>query len=298
MKKNVIKTSFTLALSSIILSSPILPATTYASDQIPADDITSNQETTETYLLPGIGAGAATGAVIAGPAGLIVGGLIGAFIGSVQEPSAESDNTATGNSTLTSNSHDTFNAFQPRSKEEILPRIQVARSGPVHTIADTTEHDELIDILTTDLSLDVYFRSGKTDIEPFYPSRLAAVAKLLKKLDQLELHLDGYADRRGNQAQNIALADQRIENVRQQLIQSGVDKNRIISRSFGEMKMVSTAGDLEAYTFDRKVVIRFERSNIGSKHDMDRALSGLKPEKISATEPVNVPVVAEAAAPF
>ena len=35
----------------------------------------------ETYMLPGMSAGAATGAVIAGPVGLLIGGVIGAVIG-------------------------------------------------------------------------------------------------------------------------------------------------------------------------------------------------------------------------
>ena len=38
--------------------------------------------------------------------------------------------------------------------------------------------------------------------------------------------------------------------------------------------MVSAAGDLEAYTFDRKVVIRFERASSDSLMSMHKALSG------------------------
>ena len=133
--------------------------------------------------------------------------------------------------------------------------------------------ENILDILTTDLSLDVYFRSGSTDIEAFYPARLAAIANLMETMPQLDLHLDGYTDRRGNKSQNIALANRRLTSVRQELIDSGVDANRIISKAFGEMKMVSQAGDLEAYTFDRKVVIRFERRSINSINAMTETLS-------------------------
>jgi len=104
----------------------------------------------------------------------------------------------------------------------------------------------------------------------------------MNAMDKLELHLDGYSDRRGNKTKNIALANDRIEKVREQLINAGVDETRIISKAFGEMKMVSNAGDLEAYTFDRKVVIRFERSSANSIHAMTTALSASKTEVESA----------------
>ena len=156
-----------------------------------------------------------------------------------------------------------------------------------------------MDILVTDLSLDVYFRSGSTDIEKFYPARLSAIADLINSMDKLELHLDGYTDRRGNKSQNIALANQRVEKVRQQLVDAGVADNRIISKGFGEIKMVSDAGDLEAYTFDRKVVIRFERTNQNSISTMTTALTATDIDSenaqttSSSTEQGHAPVVAD-----
>ena len=128
----------------------------------------------------------------------------------------------------------------------------------------------------------------------------------MNTMDKLELHLDGYSDRRGDKTKNIALANDRIKKVREQLIDAGVDENRIISKAFGEMKMVSKAGDLEAYTFDRKVVIRFERSGSDSIHAMTTALSASKTEMemenadaVSSTgnETTN-PVVADATTRF
>jgi outer membrane protein OmpA-like peptidoglycan-associated protein len=164
-----------------------------------------------------------------------------------------------------------------------------------------------MNILVSDLSLDVYFRSGSTDIEKFYPARLAAIADLVNTMDKLELHLDGYTDRRGNKEQNIALANERIEKVREQLISAGVDENRIVSKAFGEAKMKSSAGNLEAYTFDRRVVIRFERASKSMSNSMATAFSATEEQASSSVTETAVseqpiesisPVVADATTRF
>jgi len=269
MKKTLLTLAITLSFSSAALSTQ-----DYADAPLLTDNTNSNDETTETYMYPGIGIGAATGTAIAGPLGFVVGGLIGALVGSNQEVLSEYEETKP-QKTVAEYDNDTASEVHTKIDTIDLPSVQVAQLGSVGIIENSsiTHGENILDILTTDLSLDVYFRSGSTDIEAFYPARLAAIANLMKNMPQLDLHLDGYTDRRGNQSQNIALANRRLTSVRQELIDSGVDANRITSKAFGEMKMVSQAGDLEAYTFDRKVVIRFERRSINSINAMTETLS-------------------------
>ena len=167
--------------------------------------------------------------------------------------------------------------------------LLLVQLGPVASVVESPvikAEDTLIEVLTGELSFDVYFRSGSTEIEDFYPARLTAVSQLLDEIDELEVHLDGYADRRGNKDENIALSNARINSVRQALIDSGVDQNRIISRAYGEMKMVSSAGDLEAYTFDRKVVIRFERASSDSLMSMHKVLSDSQANDETDSDPL------------
>ncbi len=329
MKKSLLNITVTMALSSAVFSGSVLSTQAYADDltsddlfsdnrafneQVIADNNSSNNNTTENYMYPGMGVGAASGALIAGPFGLLVGGAIGAIIGSNQDVSSDSESiTALAENTTeeqshisdkTQNDHSENNSLSETTQQTTAQHgIQVAQLGTKHTIVDDSiesQQDTLMDILTTDLSLDIYFRSGSTDIESFYPARLAAIADLMETMDKLELHLDGYTDRRGNKTENIALANERIEKVREQLIYAGVNENRIISKAFGEMKMVSSAGDLEAYTFDRKVVIRFERSSADSIHAMTTTLSSIETEDtaVSASEKDTNPVVADATTRF
>jgi len=301
MNKSLVNIAVSVAITSAVLSATALSTHAYASEFIPVDDDNSNSKTTETYMLPGMSAGAATGAVVAGPVGLLVGGIIGAVVGANNEVSKETDTPIT-NDIASSLSLDESNKntdhFAKSDIGDSESSIQVAQLGPINTVIDEQSdnaQEELMNILVTDLSLDVYFRSGSTDIEKFYPARLSAIADLINTMDELELHLDGYTDRRGNQLQNISLANERVEKVRQQLVDAGVDNDRIVSKAFGEIKMVSDAGDLDAYTFDRKVVIRFERAGQDSIHAMTTALSDpeSKQKTVSDTEQSLSPVVAD-----
>jgi len=251
---------------------------------VTSDTSTAEQQTVGSFTSEmgvGIGVGVATGGLVAGPVGMIIGGIVGAFIGSNHEITEEDESSVAmtesqeadklnSDSTFSSDAHTSITAQQQGSS------LLLAQLGPVASVVEPTDveaEDALIDVLTGDLSFDVYFRSGSTEIEDFYPARLTAVSRLLDEIDGLEVHLDGYADRRGNKEENVALSKARINSVRQALIDSGVDDNRIISKAYGEMKMVSAAGDLEAYTFDRKVVIRFERASSDSLMSMQKALS-------------------------
>ena len=321
MKKSLSNIAVTMALTSTIFSGSVLSTQAYADDLNIAANNNSNDNTTENYMLPGMGAGAAAGAVVAGPVGFVVGGLIGAIVGVNQDVTTEPESIpALAENTIeeepisdnAQNRSENNSLTETTEQETTQHSIQVAQLGLMPVIADEaieSQQDRLMDILTTDLNLDIYFRSGSSNIESFYPARLAAIADLMKTMDKLELHLDGYSDRRGNKTKNIELANERIEKVREQLLNAGINENRIISKAFGEMKMVSSAGDLEGYTFDRKVVIRFERSSPDSIHAMTTALSA--PKAVMETEDASVsgkdvmqnnedtdPVVADVSTPF
>jgi sortase system peptidoglycan-associated protein len=245
-------------LISIAIGTAMIAATAhnaYADDQQASDD--SNKQ----YI--GTAIGATAGAIVAGPVGFIVGGLIGNL-------AAKHDamNAVEVEQTVAAEESQTLESAQPASsltaEDEPAETIILAQAGGIESVIndDTVDHTaELKDILVEDMSLDIFFLSGSTTVESFYQSRLQAVAKLMQQLPDIDIHLEGYSDRRGDKDTNLALSNQRLDSVRKELVQAGIDESRIHLSAFGELQFISTPGDLEAYTFDRRVVIRFQNTS-------------------------------------
>ena len=69
MKKSLLNIAVTMALSSAVFSGSVLSTQAYADEPVLDDNSIDN--TSETYMYPGMGVGAASGALIAGPVGLL-----------------------------------------------------------------------------------------------------------------------------------------------------------------------------------------------------------------------------------
>ena len=254
MKKQLI----TIAITSTLLAGATHNA--YASEQ----QVSNNKH--KQYI--GTGIGATAGALVAGPVGFIVGGLIGNLAAGRHD--AMDDNITTQGPAA--DEPVVVEVSQPVSvtttENQDLEAVVVAQVGEISTAINddnTDQSSELKDIIIENLSLDVLFLSGSTSIEEFYKSRLQSVAKLMQKIPDTDIQLEGYSDRRGDEDTNMVLSSERLVSVRNELVHAGIDESRIHMNAFGEQQFVSRPGDLEAYTFDRRVVIRFDYLTPASK---------------------------------
>lgn len=245
-------------LISIAIATALIAGTAHNAH---ADDQQATDDSNKQYI--GTAIGATTGALVAGPVGFIVGGLIGNLAGR-----HDAMNAAELEQTFAEEESQPLASAQPVSslttESEPTESIVVAQAGQIESVIndDTVDQTaELKDILVEDMSLDVFFLSGSTMVETFYQSRLQAVAKLIQKLPDIDIHLEGYSDRRGDKDTNLNLSNQRLDSVRKELVQAGIDESRIHVTAFGELQFISAPGDLDAYTFDRRVVIRFQQTS-------------------------------------
>ena len=256
MKKQLIS----IAIATALLAGTVQNA--YADDQ-QATDSRHKQ-----YI--GTGIGATAGALVAGPVGFIVGGLIGNLAAKHDAMNAvEAEQTLAAEESLSHASAQP--AFSPAAEDKTTETIVVAQADEIESVIndDIVEHtSELKDILVEDMRLDVFFLSGSTTVETFYQSRLRAVSKLMQQLPDIDIHLEGYSDRRGDKDTNLVLSNQRLDSVRNELLQAGIDASRIHVSAYGELQFISTPGDLEAYTFDRRVVIRFQYSSASTNNPL------------------------------
>jgi len=244
-------------LISIAIASTLLAATAqnaFAGEQ----RISDNKH--KQYI--GTGIGATAGAVFAGPVGFIVGGLIGNLAAKHDAMDDKiSDHPPAANKLYTE--AETKPVSAPATEDVTAETLIVAQAGEIESVIkdDIRGHSSVLkDILVEDMNLDVFFLSGSTTVETFYKPQMQTIARLMQAMPDIDIHLDGYSDRRGDKDTNLALSDERLNAVRDELVQAGIDADRVHMNAFGELQFVSRPGDLEAYSFDRRVVIRFQHS--------------------------------------
>lgn len=213
-----------------------------------------------------ISVGAVSGALLAGPVGLVVGGIVGAIAGrDHSNPEAREIDHLAETESMLSDMLDT-------SKQKQAPGpVMLATSDSTMPVIenDTPEiTDSLKQIVSNDLSMDVYFKAGSVDVEQFYAQQLAVITSLLTELPDLRLKLDGYSDRQGDAAENLKLSAERLQSVREHFVNNGIDENRITVRAHGEKNFFSKPGELEKYVFDRRVVLSFEAPSQNTKNNV------------------------------
>lgn len=180
------------------------------------------------------------GAVAAGPAGLVLGALGGAYLGGQIEKADQSSHTET----------------QLAERDMELAHLQSQLLQADEELARSDARlTELSQIALDTLEFQVLFHTGADQLTDYAQARVAAVANFLNKHPRLSIRLSGYADPRGTDEYNNVLADQRALAVERALLDLGIDAARIERRSFGADRSTATRGDYEAYTLERRVDI-------------------------------------------
>lgn len=247
------KTFVSIAIASVLAAS----SSQVLADQYNEDSITNEQDYTS------IGVGAVSGALIAGPVGLIVGGMVASLFGwgdsedESQEPGLADESDS-----------DTLAEISGHDESKDL---MVASSSNVIAFVDSESSEEpsrIKEIVANDLSIAVYFKPGSVNFESFYSQQFSTISNLLHEMPEMELNLEGYSDRQGTQADNLQLSAERLESVRDYFVNSGIDASRINVHAYGEKNFLSTPGELDSYIFDRRVVVSFMATSKDSQNNV------------------------------
>ena len=245
---------------SIAVASILSTSTTQLLASPVDDEISTNNAYAE------MGVAAVGGALLAGPAGFIIGGVIGNLLAGQDE--AEEVQVFEDLADYESIMNEEPAAVSVNNEPESILLASVDSSMPL-PVADKPEAtNALKNIISNDLSLDVYFKAGSVDIEKFYSQQLSVISNLLSEIPDLVLNLDGYSDRLGNEADNLQLSVARLESVRKHFVNNGIDDKRINVNAHGEKNFVSTLGELATYVFDRRVVLSFETATPGTNNNI------------------------------
>ncbi len=141
---------------------------------------------------------------------------------------------------------------------------------PMTVILDpTTWHGEsrierdirLIPVGQTTIRLNrLIFAQGRAEIERDSFEELDALALMMHDNPKMIIQLEGHTDNVGSARANLRLSEERVEAVRDYLIQRGVARNRIRTKAYGGAKPIRNEQTAEARAMNRRVEVRIVRN--------------------------------------
>jgi len=102
----------------------------------------------------------------------------------------------------------------------------------------------------------VYFEYDQSNLTAKSIQALKGVRGLMKRSPKITISIEGHADERGTREYNLALGQRRAESVANYLIASGIKRDRLIAKSFGEERPLSLGSNDTAWSKNRRVEIK------------------------------------------
>ena len=139
--------------------------------------------------------------------------------------------------------------------DECLPKEEVVEKEVEEEVDEITNPAE-----DTDLDFPViHFELDQYDIREEDMAQVEMMAKWMLNFEEKVVRIEGHADERGSVDYNMSLGEKRASEVKNNLIQLGVDAKRIKIVSYGEEKPVDSASNDEAWYENRRA--EFKRVN-------------------------------------
>jgi sortase system peptidoglycan-associated protein len=204
-----------------------------------------------------VGGGLLIGAAVGGPPGAVLGAIAGGLVG---------DRIFVGrkNKVLEAsldNTRDELVAAQQANARLQSQLIAAQNQAAGRNLVATTASAHPTTTSYGDSALVLHFRSGSSDVEGLYDEDLKQFVGLVQSVPGAIVEIFGYADRRGDQNDNLWLSQERVQSVEKSLRDLGLRNFRYETTALGEGKPVTAADDVENNFFDRRVVLRVRNSD-------------------------------------
>jgi outer membrane protein OmpA-like peptidoglycan-associated protein len=111
-------------------------------------------------------------------------------------------------------------------------------------------------IKMADLAVSLLFASSQSSLNESMHVQILNLSRALKEYPNALIQVDGHADPRGDSEFNLDLSQRRANAVANALVEQGIDRARIVVRSFGETKSSSSEYDYVAHRAERNVDIK------------------------------------------
>jgi outer membrane protein OmpA-like peptidoglycan-associated protein len=85
----------------------------------------------------------------------------------------------------------------------------------------------------------IFFESNKAELLSDAQKTLEKIVLVLQANPDIKLELGAHTDSNGNDSYNLSLSDQRAKSARDYILSRGIEAQRIVSKGFGESKIVN-----------------------------------------------------------
>jgi outer membrane protein OmpA-like peptidoglycan-associated protein len=102
----------------------------------------------------------------------------------------------------------------------------------------------------------VFFETGKYDLKPESKTELDKLVDFLTKNPTLKIEIRGHTDNVGKPSDNLVLSDNRAKSVYQYLVSSGIAKERLTFKGYGETKPIADNNTPEGRQKNRRTEFR------------------------------------------
>jgi len=134
---------------------------------------------------------------------------------------------------------------------------EVVYDGGIRTVEASMQEDTELDYETKAIFTNamVYFEFDKFNLNSKSLQTLKGAVSAMKDNQSIRITIAGHADERGTREYNLALGQRRADAVKDYFVLSGIDRNRISVKSYGEERPASFGSDEVSYSKNRRAEI-------------------------------------------
>lgn len=219
---------------------------------ITAPALAGGKNSGQKHEAAGLGSGVVVGAVIGGPVGAVLGGAVGGWFGDRfhREQTARLDSEQRYEK-ASAEVQDLANSVGSLEQQLQSRAEQIADLETQIQIEERAYRGALQQALNTQ----IFFRTGEATLQEDSVENLERIVRLIGSFDGFVVHLDGYADARGDESYNEQLSEARAMAVRDALTAAGFPADRITVNALGETFSQADEKDLDALAMERRVHI-------------------------------------------
>ena len=130
------------------------------------------------------------------------------------------------------------------------------RESSIATVEVSTSDTFETKTTAVSTSATIYFDYDKYNLTSRSIQTLRGVISAMNDNESLTLVVEGHADERGTREYNLALGQRRAESVADYLESRGVNRSRLIIKSYGEEMPAISASNENAWSKNRRVEIK------------------------------------------